>query len=226
MKKIEKKFFCFELFEKALLNKGLNERTFALQIGVSPATVNNWKHVKNIKKIQFREAIERILDVKYEDLCLNESGEPIPMYGIEQHDHKKEWPLIGNSRGGEFLDVIENSEYTDYAESWEALPEGCKSIDANGFAIKLVGDSMEPKLPSGSILFISPNTQAQNGDIALVIIEGRLGRESCVKVIYNEENQIKLHSFNSQYADKFINKKYVIAIYKVIGYRVTAEGIF
>lgn len=226
-----RKKFCFELFEAELAKKGLLPYHFTQKAGFSPGVITNMKKAKTIRKPEILKAILEITGHPYEYFLIPTDAEPIPLYDEEpqedkKHDHEKEWPLIGSSRGGEFLDVIENSEYTDFAESWEPLPEGCKSIDANGFAIKLVGDSMEPKLPSGSILFISPNTPAQNGDIALVIIEGRLGRESCVKVIYNEENQIKLHSFNSQYADKFINKKYVIATYKVIGYRVTAEGIF
>ena len=86
---------------------------------------------------------------------------------------------------------------------------------------------MNPKLPPGSILFIAPNVQPQSGEIGLVIIEGRLGRESCVKVVYRTDKGIKLHSINSEkYPDKLIEDQYVIATYKVIGFRVTMEGIF
>ena len=230
-----KKVFCFELFESALSEKGLLPYHFTEKYGFKPGTITNMKKTKNIRKPELISAIEDITGKKYEDFLILKSDaktglnnvEAIePQYDSGFHDHKKEWPLIGNTRGGEYLDVTTHSDYVGFAERWEIIPEGMNGVDPNGFCLRVIGDSMDPTLPAGSLVFVSPNTQAQNGDIALVITEGRLGRESCVKVIYNEENQIKLHSFNSQYADKFINKKYVIATYKVIGYRVTAEGIF
>lgn len=236
MKKIEKKFFSFPLFEKALSNKGLNERQFALKIGISPATVNNWHHVQNIKKIQFREAIERILGVKYEDLCVPAAG--VPPEGITNvepveadtdngiHDHNREWPIVGTSAAGPQLSAIPVSEYPGVADDWERLPEGFKCPDPNGFALRITGDSMEPKLPNGSIVFVAPNIQPQNGDVALVIIEGRGGgRESCVKQIYDTGESLKLHSYNeSKYPDKLVSKKYILDKYKVVAFRYTVSG--
>ena len=225
-----RKKFCFELFESALAEKGLLPYHFTQKAGFSPGVITNMKKAKTIRKPEILRAIKEITGRPYEAFLIPEDSDPLPLYDEEQqehkqHNHNKEWPVIGSSRGGEFLDVIENSEYTGFAESWEPLPEGCKGLDPNGFAIKLVGDSMDPKLPPGSILFIAPNIQPQNGEIALVIIEGRLGRESCVKVVYRTEKGIKLHSINEKYPEKEIEDQYVIATYKVIGYRVTQEGV-
>ncbi len=233
MKKVENNSLSWELFKKALRANKLNIRKFALKAGISQSTVYNWENVKNVKDDESIEAIERILKVKYSDLCVGKDEsltnvkpiEPVSDNGI--HDHKIEWPVVGTSAAGPQLSAIPVSEYPGVADDWERLPEGIKCPDPNGFALVIVGDSMTPKLPDGAIVFVAPGIQPQNGEVALVIIEGRAGgRESCVKVIYDEGDKLRLHSYNEdKYPDKRIPKKYILNTYKVIAakYQVTLE---
>jgi len=234
MKKIEKKFFSFPLFEKALSNKGLNERQFALKIGISPATVNNWHHVQNIKKIQFREAIERILGVKYEDLCVP-SDETVDgktnvkrldeiHYEPQEYDHEKEWPIVGKTHGGPWVETIEVSEYPGDAEERVQAPEGVK--DPNGFALQVEGDSMAPEFPDGCKICVSPNTQPAPGQYAVVIAKTRMGnRESCFKQILYTENSktLTLRSLNPKYQDIVIPKSDIIRILPVVASEVVTR---
>ena len=233
---MEKKF-CHKLFLDALYRNGLNTNTFAVEAKISPGTIDKWRKVRNVKKRSLIEKIERILHVKYEDLCVPDEEilsprdlntrplEPQRDNGI--HDHKIEWPVVGTSAAGPQLSTVELSEYPGVADRWESLPEGIKCPDPNGFALVIVGDSMTPKLPDGAIVFVAPGIQPQNGEVALVIIEGRAGgRESCVKVIYDEGDKLRLHSYNEdKYPDKRIPKKYILNTYKVIAakYQVTLE---
>lgn len=233
---MEKKFSP-ELFKKALSRNNLNRNSFAELTKIPKMTVYGWDDVIEVKKREHREAIEKYLHVKYEDLCVPAAGippegitnvkpiEPVSDNGI--HDHKIEWPVVGTSAAGPQLSTVELSEYPGVADRWESLPEGIKCPDPNGFALVIVGDSMTPKLPDGAIVFVAPGVQPQNGEVALVIIEGRAGgRESCVKVIYDEGDKLRLHSYNEdKYPDKRIPKKYILNTYKVIAakYQVTLE---
>jgi len=232
-----KKKFSNDLFLDALFRNHLNRNSFAELAKIPKMTVYGWDDVDHIKKREHIEAIERILHVKYEDLCVPDEEilsprdlntrplEPQRNNGI--HDHKIEWPVVGTSAAGPQLSAVELSEYPGVADRWEALPEGIKCPDPNGFALVIVGDSMTPKLPDGAIVFVAPGIQPQNGEVALVIIEGRAGgRESCVKVIYDEGDKLRLHSYNEdKYPDKRIPKKYILNTYKVIAakYQVTLE---
>jgi len=63
------KNFSYELFEKALLYKILSAYDFCKLAKIHSGTISNWKNVKEVKKLSHRAAIERVLGVKYDDLC-------------------------------------------------------------------------------------------------------------------------------------------------------------
>jgi len=235
-RKIMKKKFNFKAFKHLLVENNLKISDFARLANIPRPTVYSWDNVDEIKNPIAINAIERILHIKYEDLCVPEEEllspvdlntrplEPQRDSGI--HDHRREWPVVGTSAAGPQLSAVEISEYPGVADRWEALPEGVKCPDPNGFALVITGDSMTPRLPDGCIVFVAPNVQPQNGQVALVIIEGRAGgRESCVKVIYDEGDTLRLHSYNSdKYPDKIIPKKYIIATYKVVAFKYLVFG--
>ena len=238
-----KDLFCSDLFEAVLAQNNLSFNSFATIAKIPRMTVYAWKTVKQIKNPAYKNAIERILGVKYEDLCIDsqtdiaaaqdrlrrkiamkkaaipntELIEPEPIK--KTHDHKAEWPIIGNSRGGEWLETIE-SGYPGISEEWTAAPHGV--IDENGYALRMIGDSMIPEFPEGSVILVSPNGEVLNGSYAVVIIESRLDdrRESCVKKVSIGKDIITLHSLNPKYSDIEIPRKNVIAMHKIIECRV------
>ena len=236
VKKIEK-IFKHELFLDALFRKGFNTNTFAIASKISPGTISTWRNVKNIKKIEHRKTIERILGVKYEDLCVPENEPQLETNAVRLNelnranegtvqDHNKMWPVIGTSRGGPWISAIDDSEYPGVASEWVQAPKHVK--DDNGYALKVIGDSMEPKLPEDARILVAPNLQPDNGDIAVVIVANRLGdgRECCVKQIYFEGDNVRLHSFNDSYADIIVERKYVVAIHRVIQAWITIKEEF
>ena len=227
---MQKKFFRWELFKKALKSNKLNIRQFALKAGISQSTVYNWENVNNVKDEESIEIIERILHVKYEDLCVAE-GEDIPTgitntqpidslhYESSVHDHRREWPVIGSSRGGPWLETIE-SGYPGISDEWVEAPHGV--TDENGYALRMLGDSMIPEFPEGSIVYVSPHGEVLSGQFAVVIIESRLDdrRESCVKQVFLHPDHITLHSLNPKYPDMDIPRTNVIAMHKIIECKV------
>ena len=219
-----KKIFSFDLFEKALFRNNLTANSFAELAKIPRMTVYAWKTVKQIKKPTYKEAIERILHVKYEDLCTYPgiSGETElvePKKNKDTHDHKAEWPIIGNSRGGEWLETIENG-YPGISDEWAEAPSGV--MDENGYALRMLGDSMIPEFPPGSVVFVSPNGEVLSGSYAVVIIESRLDdrRESCVKKVSIGKDVVTLHSLNPKYPDIQIPRSQIIAMHKIVECRV------
>ena len=249
-----KKIFSYDRFLEAMKRKKFNTSTFSLVSGISTGTLDKWKKVKNIKKQSLIEAVESILDVKYDDLCVpeevvedesyiveknwyagiksfgrippkwerdlsNTESVDLTHYESDEYDHDKQWPIIGSTRGGQWLETVESG----YPGVGEGLTEAPEVKDANGYALKVIGDSMEPEFPEGGIVLVSPSSSFVNGDFAVVIIESRLGdrRESCMKQVFKYKDHITLHSLNDRYKDVDIPDGEVIAIHKVIEYRLT-----
>ena len=238
-----KKVFNFKAFKHLLVENNLKISEFAKLANISRQTVYSWDEVDEIKNPTAIMAIERILHVKYEDLCIDSQAdiaaaqdrlrrkialknaaipnteliEQQPDTGI--HDHKTEWPIIGNSRGGEWLETIE-SGYPGISEDWTPAPHGV--IDENGYALRMLGDSMIPEFPEGGVILVSPNGEVLNGSFAVVIIESRLDdrRESCVKKVSIGNDVVTLHSLNPKYPDLTIPRSQVIAMHKIVECRV------
>lgn len=70
---------------------------------------------------------------------------------------------------------------------------GCEASEP--FALRVLGDSMSPEFPDGSIIIIDPANDAQDGDYVIAEVEGEfIFRQLCVE--------------NGRYALKALNPGY------------------
>ena len=70
------------------------------------------------------------------------------------------------------------------------------------FAVKVAGDSMEPKIPNGSTIIIKKDIAIENGEIGAFC----LNDENFVKQKKLIKDKLVLHSFNLAYDDKLVGK--------------------
>ncbi len=75
-----------------------------------------------------------------------------------------------------------------------------RNLDAK-FNIKVIGDSMEPMIPNGAVLTINEQSNLENGEIGVFIIDDK---EGFVKKFYREDKFIRLVSLNPNYNDIII----------------------
>lgn len=80
------------------------------------------------------------------------------------------------------------------------------------YALTVRGDSMEPLISDGSIVFYKEQPSVENGEVAIVEIDGS---EVTCKKFYFDNNQIVLRSINDKY-DDMVLKDGVRVIGKVI----------
>lgn len=66
--------------------------------------------------------------------------------------------------------------------------------------IKVVGDSMYPKIEDGDIVQVRKQSTVDNGRVAVVLIDGE---DAVVKKFYHEGKRIVLKSFNPEYPPKY-----------------------
>ena len=89
------------------------------------------------------------------------------------------------------------------SEFIEMIPVfGLKKNGTTYFAVKVEGDSMEPKIPNGSTIIIKKDIAVENGEIGAFC----LNEENFVKQKKTIKDKLVLHSFNLAYDDKVVNE--------------------
>ena len=87
--------------------------------------------------------------------------------------------------------------------------------DPNAFAVRVVGDSMEPKFKEGDIIVFSPAAEVRNGDDCFVRFA--TPHETTFKRIFFEQNDtVRLQPRNEKYAPTMIEGKRINGIYRAI----------
>ncbi len=87
--------------------------------------------------------------------------------------------------------------------------------DPNAFAVRVVGDSMEPKFCEGDIVVFSPAAEVHNGDDCFVRF--KMPHETTFKRIFFEnDNTIRLQPRNERYSPFIIKGKRVNGIYRAV----------
>ena len=89
------------------------------------------------------------------------------------------------------------------SEFIEMIPVfGLKKNGTTYFAVKVEGDSMEPKIPNGSTIIIKKDIQIESGEIGAF----NLNDENFVKQKKVVKDRLILHSFNLAYDDKLVGE--------------------
>ncbi|HFK2761536.1 TPA: XRE family transcriptional regulator [Enterococcus faecalis] len=121
--------------------------------------------------------------------------------------NKKVVPLVGKSAANPA--VLEYGDTDIEEHSFTHVPNEADC------AINIQGDSMEPLIKNGSIVFYKKQCDVENGEIAIVEIDG--DGITCKKVIKDHENQlIILRSINEKYDDRILLTEEIRIIGKVI----------
>ncbi|MFS7238181.1 helix-turn-helix transcriptional regulator [Carnobacterium divergens] len=119
----------------------------------------------------------------------------------------KNLPIVGKSAANP--SVIEYGDVDIEVGSFAHIPNGADC------AIVIQGDSMEPLIKDGEIIFYKKQPDIENGEIAIVEING--DGVTCKKVYFNiEEQTIILRSLNDKYTDREVNDDEIRIIGKVI----------
>ncbi|EGO5803054.1 helix-turn-helix domain-containing protein [Enterococcus faecalis] len=121
--------------------------------------------------------------------------------------NRKVVPLVGKTAANPA--ILEYGDVDIEQHSFAHVPEGADC------AINIQGDSMEPLIKDGSIVFYKKQCDVENGEIAIVEIDN--DGVTCKKVIKDYSNkQIILRSINTKYEDRILENEKIRIIGKVI----------
>lgn len=161
-------------------------------VGVAKSTIQRYERgkIQNIK-IPVIHSIAKALDVN-PSWIIGKSDDitpPVKPAG-------KRIPVLGSVVAGIPIDAIE--EVLD----WEEIP-----ADWQGeyFALKIKGDSMEPKISDGDVVIVKKQEDVECGDTAVVLINAE---EATVKQVVKSKDGITLVATNTAvFMPKFFSNR-------------------
>jgi len=87
--------------------------------------------------------------------------------------------------------------------------------DPNAFAVRVVGDSMEPKFREGDIVIFSPAAEVSNGDDCF--IRFAMPHETAFKrVFFEPANKVRLQPRNEKHSPIIIDGKRINGLYRAV----------
>lgn len=109
-------------------------------------------------------------------------------------------PVYGRVAAGIPLEMIEDIIDT------EEIPENM-AHSGSFFGLKIVGDSMEPKISNGDIVIVRQQDDAESDDIVIACVNGN---EATCKRLRKYEDGISLISTNPVYPPMYFSNKEII----------------
>lgn len=147
---------------------------------------------------EYIEKIAALLSTTPEYLCDETDDPEIPPE--EGKRRIRRIPVFGNVAAGVPIDAITDIE--DYEEMWEDEASRYGEL----FALRIKGDSMEPRICSGDIVIVRAQPDVENGETAIVCING--DQATCKKVQKTQDG-LMLISTNPKYDPMFFSWKQV-----------------
>ena len=122
---------------------------------------------------------------------------------------KEKLPTIKNSASAANPTELAYGDTVVEEEEFERVPNNAD------FAVPIIGDSMEPVIRNGQFVFVKEQPDVEDGEIAIVEIDG--DGVTCKEVFKDYENQsIILRSINELYEDRVVSPEQIRILGKVV----------
>ncbi|MBN2181800.1 MAG: helix-turn-helix domain-containing protein [Sedimentisphaerales bacterium] len=121
-------------------------------------------------------------------------------------------PIINKVSAGYPTDFNDLDYPVGIADDYVRCPD---LHDPNAFAVRVVGDSMEPKFCEGDIVIFSPAADVKNGDDCFVRFA--MPHETTFKrVFFEKKDKIRLQPRNDKYPPSIIEGQRINGLYRAI----------
>lgn len=131
-------------------------------------------------------------------------------------------PVLGDVAAGVPITAIENIDYDD-PDAWEEIPADMAD-SGEYFALRLKGDSMEPRMLDGDVVIVHEQSDVNSGDTAIVRVNGD---DATCKKIKKTPQGMMLIPLNPEYEPMFFTHKEIQSVpVEIIGKVVELRGKF
>ncbi len=197
-----------------LQKNNMSQSELAKKLSVSDTSVMYWCKGIKTPRMDKVDKMCSIFHINRSDLMneKNDSSKSKP------HIKGVRIPVLGYVRAGIPIDAVE--EILDYEE---IHPDMAASGDY--FALKVKGDSMEPRITAGDVVIVREQPDVESGEVAIVLVNGDEG--TVKKLMKYENGSIALVAFNPAYQPMVFTPEEVENLpVRVIGKVVELRGKF
>jgi repressor LexA len=180
------------------IKRGFTQVKFAQELHISKDLYNKYERTNTKPGLDMICDMARVLGVTTDYLLGNVENLPSGK-GIRI-------PVLGSVAAGVPIEAVQ--DILDYEEiDSETASQG------DFFALKIKGDSMEPKMSSGDVVIVRKQSDVESGDVAVVLVNGH---EGTVKKIKKRPDGIVLISTNPAFDPIFFNNEDIATLPVVI----------
>jgi phage repressor protein C with HTH and peptisase S24 domain len=187
-----------DLIKKALDESGISQAEIARRLDVTPQAVNGWIRTGTISKKKLAQ-LARETGSNLEGLMLGRqelrttAEEETAEYGAPPK-RLNGVPIVGHAiatpnADGFFEDVFTSGASDEYA-FW-------KSRDPDAYALRVKGDSMQPRIRPGEVIVVEPNAPLVQGKD--VLVRTKDGRKMVKQLLFQRANEVTLGSINQSH---------------------------
>lgn len=180
-------------------------------IGIGKSSISEWESGKRSPDIDKVKDIAKVLNVtptylmgwKEEDVP---DQRPLPAGLLPVV--KRRIPIIGHVAAG--VPIMAEREYEEYEDDTYGI-----SCD---YVLRVEGDSMEPRVLDGDIVYVRQQPDVDDGQIAVVGVDDSV----TLKVVYHLPNGLQLVSLNPKYKPMIYtqsNTDYLAVIGLAVAYK-------
>ena len=177
------------------LSKAIKQVDFAKMLGVSQATVSGWESEKYQPDRDTLIKMASYFDVSVDYLIGNSPVKKEKKKGVQI-------PVLGEVRAGYPMEAVEN--IIDYEEIDEDMAHR-----GEFFALRIKGDSMEPRFVEGDVVIVRKQETADSGDIVVALVNGD---SATIKKLKRHQNGITLVPSNAAYEPMYYSNEEIIEL--------------
>ncbi len=170
--------------------RGMTAKQLAECVGVAESTMSLYENGKREPDFETLLRIVAALDASVDALL-----------GVKNAQTGVKIPVYGAVAAGVPIAAI-----TDI-EDYEEITEGMAATGEYA-ALRIRGDSMEPRMAEGDVVIVRVQDSVESGDIAIVLVDGE--DATCKRVMRTDEGLV-LTSTNPKYAPMFYSNRELAA---------------
>lgn len=177
-------------FERLCREKGMKPTPAAAEMGFPSASVVKWKKGATPRGANLQK-IADYFNVTVNDLLADPGDTPAPSKLHREEGEKI--AVLASVGAGIPLEAINTFDQDD-PDSWEEIS---RTDDAQYFALRIRGNSMEPLIRYGEIVIVRKQDEYNDGDIVIALVDGNEG--VCKLLEYRDNGGLCLRSLNPEY---------------------------
>lgn len=167
----------------------IERREFAQAIGVPYSSLTDWINGNTYPRIDKIQKMADYFHIEKSDLVEPRSA--------AKKTEGCRIPVLGRVAAGVPLEMVED------VIDWEEISETTANL-GQIFALRIKGDSMNPRIVDGDVVIIRQQDDAESGDVVIASVNGD---DATCKRLRKYKEGIELIPFNPSYAPMFFSNQ-------------------